>query len=334
MTTSRLRPTWRFALPLSPLLILLAPQGAAASLGLDDKLPAAFAKPVPENVNDLKEIQAHVKTVISKVMPTVVNLKIGPGQGSGVIVSEDGLILTAAHVSLEPGKDCLITFPDGKTVKGKSLGRNTQIDAGMVKISGNGKYPFSEMGNSADLKKGEWCLCIGHPGGYKDGRSPPVRVGRILGSGPAIIRTDCVLVGGDSGGPLFDMHGKVIGINSRISFSINENIHVPVDTYRETWARLTKGEQWPAPAAMARLGLQADPDAKICKVTAVDSGSAADKAGLKVDDVIVSVNGKSIGPLEQLQSEIRSRKPGDEVILVVRRGDAMLTFKAVLEKAN
>src|SRR4029077_15044098 len=76
------------------------------------------------------------------------------------------------------------------------------------------------------------------------GRPPVVRVGRILETTPKYLRTDCTLVGGDSGGPLFDMNGKVIGIHSRIGGSISFNIHVPVDTYAETWEKLAASEVW------------------------------------------------------------------------------------------
>src|SRR5438876_11640505 len=99
------------------------------------------------------------------------------------------------------------------------------------------------MGKSDELTKGEWCLATGHPRGYKPGRTPPVRLGRDLTFGNTIIKTDCTLVGGDSGGPLFDMQGRVIGIHSRIGQTLAQNMHVPVDTYRETWDRLVKGDR-------------------------------------------------------------------------------------------
>jgi len=114
----------------------------------------------------------------------------------------------------------------------------------MMKITTEGKYPFCELGKVSDMKKGTWCIAIGHPGGYKEGRSPVVRVGRILENNSEYVRTDCTLVGGDSGGPLFDMHGRVIGINSRIGQTLTSNMHVPVDTFRDTWGRLAQGDRW------------------------------------------------------------------------------------------
>src|SRR5207248_6192434 len=131
--------------------------------------------------------------------------------------------------------------------------------SGLIKITENGKkWPFAEMSDSAKLKKGQWCLSLGHPGGFRRGRAPVVRLGRVLKFDTTLIQTDCTLVGGDSGGPLFDMEGKVIGIHSRIGGAITANVHVPADTYTETWDRLVKGEALGggafARATDARLG--------------------------------------------------------------------------------
>src|SRR5262249_36407529 len=153
-------------------------------------------------------------------------------------------------------------FHDGKRVKGKTLGQNVGIDSGMIKIVEEGTYPFVDMGTSGDLKKGQWVISCGHPGGYKQGRTPVVRLGRVLDSTNMIIRTDCTLVGGDSGGPLFDMNGKVIGIHSRIGPTLQSNIHVPVDTYRETMDRLVAGESWGGAPGRPYLGLRVDVDDK------------------------------------------------------------------------
>src|SRR5207245_204744 len=124
------------------------------------------------------------------------------------------------------------------------------------------------------------CMAIGHPGGYQKGRNPVVRLGRIQTNSKTFVQTDCVLVGGDSGGPLFDMHGKVIGIHSRIGNLITANIHVPVDTYRETWDRLAKGDEWgpfSGKQSDAYMGLGLDPESKNCKVVEVNPDSPAAK---------------------------------------------------------
>jgi serine protease Do len=342
MTTLRFRRAAWAAAPLVIVVIALAP---AVGQQPDLVPPPVFEKAQPETLEDLKAIEAHVEKLVAKVMPAVVNVRIG-AQGSGVVITEDGFVLTAGHVSGQPGRECTLTFPDGKQVKGKSLGQNKTADSGLIKIMDEGKYPFCEMGKSAEVKKGQWCVAIGHPGGLKPGRTPPVRLGRITGPSGAFITTECTLVGGDSGGPLFDMHGKVIGIHSRIGNSITANMHVPVDIYRTEWERLAKSESWgtapggkggnpPPKTPPARLGgLEFAADAKQLKVDKVVVGSGADKAGLKPGDVILSVNGKKVGTSDEWRTEIERAKAGDEVTLEIRRGTDTLALKAMLDKAD
>ena len=199
----------------------------------------------PVSVEELRDIEKHVQKVLKEVMPAVVGVRVGMGQGSGVIINEDGTVLTAGHVSGEPNKRATIILPDGTILDAKTLGRNGGIDSGMIKITKEGKYPFLDMGKSSDLKPGQWVIAIGHPGGFRANRTPVVRVGRVLFANHLVIRTDCTLVGGDSGGPLFDMQGRVIGIHSRIGGqTITENMHVPVDMFRREWTKLAKGESF------------------------------------------------------------------------------------------
>jgi S1-C subfamily serine protease len=207
-------------------------------------LPAVFSKDQPDSVDDLKAIEAHVRRELEKITPAVVGVRIGNAQGSGVIVTKDGYVLTAGHVSGKPGRDAVIILPNGEMVKAKTLGSKGDIDSGMLKILGSREWPFVEMGKSENLKKGSWVLAIGHPGGFRPNRTPVVRLGRVLFTNEFVIRSDCTIVGGDSGGPLFDMNGQVVGIHSRIGGSITENIHVPILTYRKTWDRLAKGDVW------------------------------------------------------------------------------------------
>lgn len=297
------------------------------------KVPAALEKPAPENVEDLKAIQQHVKKILEKLIPCTVGVRIGGAQGSGVIVSKDGYVLTAGHVSGQPNRDVILVLQDGKTVKGKTLGLNRSIDSGLIKITEEREWPFIEMGKSAELKPGQWVVSCGHPGGYKAGRPPVVRLGRVLNNGKSSISSDCTLVGGDSGGPLFDMQGHVVGIHSRIGMTITANVHVPVDTYRDTWEQLVKGEELGVPNPNAPyLGVQGDPDAKNCTLSDVRTGSPAEKAGLKANDVITQFDGQKIEKFDDLGPIIRKKKPGDEVSVDVLRGDEKLTLKVTIGK--
>jgi len=210
-----------------------------------DKVIPPWPKQIPETIEDLRLMEKQVQAVLERVSPSTVGVIVGPGQGSGVIVSADGLVLTAGHVSKNPGDDALIILSNGKQYKAKSLGRNGALDSGMIKITSGGPFPFVEMASNAKVKTGDWCIAVGHPGGFRPNRGLVTRVGRVLFNSNSLMRTDCALVGGDSGGPLFDMQGRVIGIHSRIGNKlITENIHVPIDTFHQTWDRLVKGEAW------------------------------------------------------------------------------------------
>jgi len=301
----------------------------------EKKLPAVLDKPAPASVEELKAIQEHVKTVLKKVVPATVGVRIGGAAGSGVIISADGYVLTAGHVSGAPNQNVILILPNGKTVKGKSLGRNTDMDSGLIKITDKGKWNFVEMGDSQKLKRGQWCLAVGHPGGFKPGRSPVVRLGRVLMSVKSVVQTDCTLVGGDSGGPLFDMEGKVIGIHSRIGPSIVANMHVPVNTFRDTWDKLTKGESLGAagrPVNAAYMGVRFSSEGEGLEISKVYENSPAEKAGLKVGDVIVGIDGTKIASRDDMASFLQKKKPDDEVTIEVQRDKTPMMIKLKLGK--
>jgi serine protease Do len=317
---TRRRPIWLLTLTTVALLSLLChPLVRAADVQpkKEPTLLAAFEKPAPETLDDLKAMELQVQKVVEKVLPCTVNVRDGGGQGSGVIVSEDGYVLTAGHVSREAGRVVDLTLNDGRKVKAKTLGANHNIDSGFLKITDAGKWPHAEMGKSAELQPGQWVVTTGHPGGYNPTRGTVVRLGRVLKATSEYVRTDCTIVGGDSGGPLFDMNGKVVGIHSRIGAMLSANIHVPVDTYRSTWDRLVKGDVW----GNGFVGFSADRKAKGCKVSEVAEGSPAAKAGLAVGDVVVSFDGKKIGSFQDLGNTLREANVGAPVIVEVDRGE-------------
>jgi serine protease Do len=306
--------------------------------------PATPVKAQPETVADLRGLQAQVESVVNAVSPAVVGLRVGGGQGSGVIISADGFILTAGHVISAPGRDVTVLLGSGKSVKAKSLGVNFGPDSGLAKIVdsemppiGTG-WPFVEMGRSGQLKRGDWCVTLGHPGGYKTGRTPPLRLGRVLDTRGIFLRTDCTLVGGDSGGPLFDLDGRVIGIHSRIGPTLNENMHVPVDSFRDTWDRLAKGEAWGGATFIASrpnapyMGIQTDPELNDTKITDVNPDSPALKAGLKRGDVITSIGGIKVDTFAALLVNLQKFKPGQEVAVEFLRNDKPLKLNMTLGK--
>lgn len=224
-------------------------------------------------LDDLKAAQAKCQANIERLTKATVGIlntevagSMGLAYGSGVVVSEDGLVLTAGHVVGKPNSELLLVFSDGRRVKAVALGADRSRDAGMCKITEQGKWPHVELGKSADLKPDQWCLAMGHPGGVEEGRNPPVRLGRILmaGKGKNIddcICTDCTIISGDSGGPLFDLDGKLVGIHSSIGLMVTQNRHVPIDVYHEMWNDLVAGKQTGnLPEGMSRGGGRLPPD--------------------------------------------------------------------------
>jgi serine protease Do len=288
--------------------------------------PAAAARPDrPASVEELKDIQSQVRAVTDRVIPVTVCLQVGSASGSGVIVSEDGLILTAGHVVAgEPGRPLTVVMPDGKKFKGKVLGFDPKIDSGMAQLTEKpegGKWPYAEIAPSKELKGGQWVIATGHPGGYKQGRPPVVRVGRIgtptftQPDGVSFVQTDCTLVGGDSGGPLFDMKGRVIGIHSRIGEPINQNLDVPSDRYQDAWDGLTHGNVL---GVKAYLGVSMTDDAG-CKVEEVKPRGPAASAGFKVGDVIVRLAGHEVGSYDEVVNLLKDTKPYSQIVVEVQR---------------
>ena len=293
----------------------------------------------PETIQDLKAMQERFRSLATKLVPCTVGLRVGGAQGSGVIISEDGYVLTAGHVSGQAGRTVTVILHNGKQLKGKTLGGDFELDAGLIKIEDKGEWPYAEMGKSKDLGRGQWCVSIGHPGGYRPERSAPVRVGRILDNRANGIRTDCMLVGGDSGGPLFDTQGKIIGINSRIGASARSNLHAPIDAFTKGWDRMVKSETWGGNQRSTGptrggpwLGVTSDPNADNAKIGRVSENSPAAKAGIKAGDIITRFDGKDINSFQDLSRLVKQKKPGDEVEVAVLREDQTLKLKLKLEK--
>jgi len=311
-------------------LALLA-AGPVAGVDAENKkgteAPPVFSKKIPENVEDLKALQARVKYVLKTARPATVGLFIGQSAGSGVIVSEDGLILTAGHVSGDPDQNANVILSDGSSVKGKTLGKNDNIDSGMIKITTKGKYPFVKMGKSESVKLGQWLVAVGHPGGYRKGRPAVVRVGRVVDKSKNWIQTDCALVGGDSGGPLFNLDGELVGIHSRINRPITVNVHVPINTYRDTWDRLVAGESWGGLSDLFGMfksgpskgpGFDLDSDLRITKL---DEKGAPARAGLKLGDVLRKVNGKKVSNRRDVASRLTEPVDGEITLMIDRDGE-------------
>jgi serine protease Do len=219
---------------------------SAAALAADSTLPSVFQKLAPQGSADLSELEQVTRELTEHAIESTVCIEVGVAMGSGVIVSEDGYVLTAAHVSGGPGRDVQIILHNGTRLEGKTLGIHTQADGGLVKITSKGKWSYAPLVPEDEAPQmGDWCLATGHPGGFQPERGTPIRLGRVVQISKSVMRTDCPITEGDSGGPLFDMHGRVIGIHSRITQDVTENFHGPALAFREAWDELKAGKIYP-----------------------------------------------------------------------------------------
>jgi serine protease Do len=292
-------------------------------------LPVAFNKNTPTSIKELKDIQDHVEALAAKVSPAVVAVEVGRGSGSGVIISPDGLVLTAGHVCGRPNRDVRFTFPDGKTATGKTLGLDADSDTGLMRITNAGPWPYVFVGDLKQDKPGEWVLALGHPGGFDAKRSLVVRLGRIIRIADGTLQTDCTIAPGDSGGPLFDMNGRVIGIHTAISTSLADNFHVPITEFEDGWDQLVKDGSGNGPLK-AYFGAVFTDDPKGCKLKEVEKNSPASKAGLKSGDVVTEVDGRTIAAVASFRRWLAESEPGDTLRLRVKRDAQSFSTKVKL----
>ena len=336
--------------PVPPVLhvqVLEGPNGAAAPVAPLPALPqptparraelaAAFTRPAPTSIPDLKAMERQVKALVARVCPAVVEVEVGNGSGSGVIISADGLVLTAGHVCGAVGRPVRFVFPDGQTARGLTVGLDRATDTGLMRITNHGVWPCAALGDLEQGRVGDWVLALGHPGGFDQQRSLVVRLGRIIQLAPDILQTDCTISGGDSGGPLFDMHGRVIGIHSYISESMADNFHVPIGKFYSSWEQLVSGETDGRPASRPRayVGARGVDEADGCRLVAVDKASPASKAGLQPGDLVLTVNGRLIKAAAAFRRWVAEAEPGEILNLEIQRGSKVMSLAVKLEKES
>jgi serine protease Do len=296
-------------------------------------LRPAFSKDVPVTLDDLKTMERHVKALAARVSPAVVAVEVGGSSGSGVIITADGLVLTAGHVCGRPDREVSFTFPNGKKARGKTVGANLENDTGLMRITDRGSWPHADMGDLQQVCLGDWVLALGHPGGFDLRRSLVVRFGRIIRMDAGALQTDCTISPGDSGGPLFDMHGRVIGIHSAISTSMAENFHVAVTAFYHGWNLLVKApapnEQANQPQAYVGATGVDDPDG--CRLTEVDEDGPAAKAGLKPGDLVVKLDGREVKLYASFRRWVAQAEPGETLNIEIKRGDQVLSLEIKVE---
>jgi serine protease Do len=260
------------------------------------------------------------------------------GQGSGFIVSADGIILTNAHV-VNGADEVNVKLTDKREYKAKVLGLDKTSDVAVLKIDAK-NLPTVSIGSAAQTRVGEWVLAIGSPFGFENSASAGIvsAKSRALPDGSYVpfIQTDVAVNPGNSGGPLFNMNGEVIGINSQIysrsggyqgiSFAIPIDLAMNIEQQIVSTGKVQRGRlgvtaQELNQALAESFGL-GSPNGAL--VSSVEKGGPAASAGLQTGDVILSLDNKPISGSAELAASVSTLKPGQQVQLKIwRQGNAM-----------
>jgi serine protease Do len=268
----------------------------------------------------------------------------GQGLGSGFIISTDGYVLTNAHVVAD-ADEVTVRLADAREFKGKIVGVDSRTDVALLKVSATG-LPTVKLGNSENLKVGEWVAAIGSPFGFVN----TITAGIVSAKGRSLpdetfvpfIQTDVAVNPGNSGGPLLNLKGEVVGINSAIysrtggymgvSFAIPIEVALDVSKQLQATGKVTRGRlgvhiQALTPELAKSFGLS---NTNGVLVASVEPKSPAEKSGLQAGDVILSFDGKPVNSASELPRVVAATKPGTGVTMEVWRGGAKRQVKATL----
>jgi serine protease Do len=301
--------------------------------------------------------RAYAASVLMWEFDTLQNSRMS-AQFSGVVVAANGEILSAAHV-VTPGKTYQVMFPDGRQCIARGLGRITipptfmLPDAAMLQIVEKANWPFVQIGWSSSLKINQPCISIAYPESLEQ-RKPDVRFGYIavLKNKYGFMESTCVMEPGDSGGPLFDLQGRLIGIHSGIEKSEEINYEIPVDTYRKYHTALSRAENYAAlPADTNAVGKDnAGPDAtalrdldsylkfadKRLKSTCVTITSVIEGKTQIIAGTIFSLDGMTIKDAYKGVNIILSKSSmvGDDPTITLSNGKVLRAIVAKRDRVN
>ena len=289
--------------------------------------------------------------VAAQVLPSVVQIKVetaeGEATGSGFVLDDEGLLVTNNHVVEGAQGDVAVSFSDGESATAEVVGTSASYDIAVLRIDAR-NLPALDLGNSDSVVVGDPVVAIGSPlglsgtvtSGIVSAKNRPVTAGSEGGSSDSAyinaIQTDAAINPGNSGGPLVNLEGEVVGVNSAIATvggsltgeggNIGVGFAIPINQVRRTVEQIIDTGKAEFPIIGASLDGRYDGDgARIATTPAANGtppivpGGPAEAAGLEPGDLIVAIDGKAVTDSSELIVAIRSRQPGDEVRLTVRR---------------
>jgi len=291
------------------------------------RLPPA---PSPEETNE-KARRVLAGPVLKKGLPAVVSIKVGDREATGVIVGEEGYVLTVGHMLIGGGPDASIRLHDGRTVRGKVAGVFRTADVGLVKITDKGIWKGLEISKVDTHRHGGLYVGFSLARSFQDGKTPTSYITDIQESGWYTYRGNFTRKDAIVGGPLLDEKGQVVGVHIQTADKGGMKFaRLRSETYRpNNLKRRSDSDVWPKGSG-PMLGFYSAIKPGGCGVATVYPDTPAAAAGMKPGDVITHLDNETIGNFERVVEVLRSKDPGDEVTIVFKRGDKTIRKKVRL----
>ncbi|MFC4021654.1 trypsin-like peptidase domain-containing protein [Micromonospora sp. GCM10011542] len=300
---------------------------------------------------------ADLPKIAAAVQDSVVSITTGSGEGSGVVLSADGYVLTNNHVVASAGGDTVrVVFADGKNAEAKIIGTDPKTDLAVVKASGVSGLKPATLGDSDAMQVGDQVLALGSPLGLQGSvtagilsardrtiragegqQQDPRQQGEAVSSISGLLQTDAPINPGNSGGALVNTRGEVIGINTAIATSgqstgnIGVGFAIPSNKAKDVAGKLQRGEKVSHPSLGVSVNMAEGGGAMVAAVT---PGSAAEKAGIQRGDVITRFGDKAVNDSDDLVGAVQAGKVGDRVEVQFKRNGAEKTATVTLAETS